>query len=168
MVVYIAMLDLLKNPPEGFKDIIEIHFRLKSRAIRDQLDTWLKEDDGNGLYKDSMQAIHGTRASSSHSLFGSMGMPAAMPTTITSAIAASSAAGTAATVQGVAPVQANTAAATTDAGGEAIVSPAGSSGSSSPTVSSSTPTAATAAQSAFIRNINELKERLRKLELGTV
>jgi hypothetical protein len=41
------MLGNLKNPPEPFVDVIQTHFRLKSKAIIDQLDRWLKLDDGH-------------------------------------------------------------------------------------------------------------------------
>lgn len=43
----IQMLGNLKNPPEPFVDVIQTHFRLKSKAIIDQLDKWLKLDDGH-------------------------------------------------------------------------------------------------------------------------
>jgi len=46
MVVKIAMLGMLKNPPEPFEDVIRTHFRLKARSIIAQLDKWLVEDDG--------------------------------------------------------------------------------------------------------------------------
>ncbi|KAF8897511.1 hypothetical protein BD779DRAFT_1491261 [Infundibulicybe gibba] len=46
MVVKTAMLGNLKNPPEPFGDIIQTHFRLKSKSIIDQLDEWLSQDDG--------------------------------------------------------------------------------------------------------------------------
>ena len=65
MVVHIAMLEYLRSPPEGFQEIILQHFRLKSRAIRAQLDKWVAEDDGSGLHHDSMLAIRDPRVSSS-------------------------------------------------------------------------------------------------------
>jgi hypothetical protein len=40
------MLGNLKTPPEPFADIIQTHFRLKRRSISDQLDEWLRKDDG--------------------------------------------------------------------------------------------------------------------------
>jgi hypothetical protein len=40
------MLGNLKNPPEPFVDVIQTHFRLKAKAITQQLDKWLKLDDG--------------------------------------------------------------------------------------------------------------------------
>jgi hypothetical protein len=40
------MLGNLKNPPEPFVDVIQTHFRLKAKAISQQLDRWLKLDDG--------------------------------------------------------------------------------------------------------------------------
>jgi len=46
MVVNTAMLGNLKNPPEPFVDVIQTHFRLKAKAITQQLDKWLKLDDG--------------------------------------------------------------------------------------------------------------------------
>ena len=46
------MLDALKNPPEPFGEVIRTHFRLKARAVENQLDTWLKEDDGRHLASD--------------------------------------------------------------------------------------------------------------------
>jgi hypothetical protein len=58
MNVHIAMLEYLKNPPEGFEEIIATHFRYKARAISRQLDTWVEEDDGKALCSDSMSAIH--------------------------------------------------------------------------------------------------------------
>ncbi len=41
------MLGNLKNPPEPFVDVIQTHFRLKSKVIIEQLDKWLKLDDGH-------------------------------------------------------------------------------------------------------------------------
>ncbi|KAG8962660.1 hypothetical protein FRC03_003913 [Tulasnella sp. 419] len=46
MVVNTAMLGILKNPPEPFGDIIRTHFRLKAKTISEQLDDWLRRDDG--------------------------------------------------------------------------------------------------------------------------
>ena len=46
------MLGNLKAPPEPFADIIETHFRLKSRSISAQLDQWLREDDGKATAAD--------------------------------------------------------------------------------------------------------------------
>ncbi|KAG8794758.1 hypothetical protein FRC17_008233, partial [Serendipita sp. 399] len=46
MVVNTAMLGNLKNPPEPFQDVIQTHFRLKAKAITEQLDKWLAMDDG--------------------------------------------------------------------------------------------------------------------------
>ena len=57
MNVHIAMLEYLKNPPEGFKEIVATHFRLKARAIKKQLDTWVEEDNGKALFPDPMSAI---------------------------------------------------------------------------------------------------------------
>lgn len=51
------MLEYLRNPPEGFRDIISKHFKLKARAITKQLDRWFEEDDGKRLFGDSMSAI---------------------------------------------------------------------------------------------------------------
>ncbi|KIJ56783.1 hypothetical protein M422DRAFT_72920 [Sphaerobolus stellatus SS14] len=55
MVVSIAMLGMLKNPPEPFEDVIRTHFRLKARTIMTQLDRWLAEDDGRALLPDGGQ-----------------------------------------------------------------------------------------------------------------
>lgn len=41
------MLGNLKNPPEPFEDVIRTHFRLKAKAIVEQLDRWTKLDDGH-------------------------------------------------------------------------------------------------------------------------
>jgi hypothetical protein len=46
------MLGNLKNPPEPFGDIIRIHFRLKARTIKAQLDDWLSKDDGKATQSD--------------------------------------------------------------------------------------------------------------------
>jgi len=40
------MLANLKNPPEPFGDVIRTHFQLKARSITEQLDEWLRTDDG--------------------------------------------------------------------------------------------------------------------------
>lgn len=47
MVVNTAMLGNLKNPPEPFVDVIQTHFRLKAKSIIEQLDKWVKLDDGH-------------------------------------------------------------------------------------------------------------------------
>ncbi|OCH94539.1 ubiquitin conjugating enzyme family protein [Obba rivulosa] len=52
MVVKIAMLGMLKNPPEPFEDVIRTHFRLKARSIIAQVDKWLTEDDGKPTLPD--------------------------------------------------------------------------------------------------------------------
>lgn len=59
------MIGTLKNPNEAFADVIRTHFRLKSRAIREQLDSWLADDDGQKLNSDNSggaigQAFAGT------------------------------------------------------------------------------------------------------------
>lgn len=43
------MLGNLKNPPEPFADVIQTHFRLKAKTIIQQLDKWVKLDDGLGI-----------------------------------------------------------------------------------------------------------------------
>lgn len=52
MVVKTAMLENLKNPPEPWADVIHTHFKLKAREISEQLDKWLKEDDGRAVQSD--------------------------------------------------------------------------------------------------------------------
>ncbi|THV08584.1 hypothetical protein K435DRAFT_740799 [Dendrothele bispora CBS 962.96] len=52
MVVKTAMLGNLKNPPEPFADVIRTHFRLKARAISEQLDRWFAQDDGKPTLSD--------------------------------------------------------------------------------------------------------------------
>lgn len=53
MVVRVAMLGNLKNPPEPFGDVIRTHYRLKADAIIAQLDRWLTLDDGKQISGDS-------------------------------------------------------------------------------------------------------------------
>lgn len=47
------MIGSLKNPNPAFADIIRTHYRLKAPAIRQQLDRWLAEDDGQALHNDN-------------------------------------------------------------------------------------------------------------------
>jgi len=57
------MLGNLRNPPEPFVDVIQTHFRLKAKAITEQLDRWLKLDDGhptNGANSGGMGGGTGT------------------------------------------------------------------------------------------------------------
>lgn len=42
------MLGNLKEPPSPFEDIISTHFRLKAKAISEQLDRWAQLDKGHG------------------------------------------------------------------------------------------------------------------------
>ncbi|EGG03790.1 uncharacterized protein MELLADRAFT_65352 [Melampsora larici-populina 98AG31] len=53
MVVDDAMIGSIKNPNPAFADVIKTHFRLKSQVIKDQLDQWLQEDDGQALRPDN-------------------------------------------------------------------------------------------------------------------
>ncbi|KAH9819746.1 hypothetical protein DFH28DRAFT_886164 [Melampsora americana] len=53
MVVDDAMIESIKNPNPAFKNVIKTHFRLKSQAIKDQLDQWLVDDDGQALRTDN-------------------------------------------------------------------------------------------------------------------
>ncbi|KAJ3999011.1 hypothetical protein F5050DRAFT_1893090 [Lentinula boryana] len=55
MVVRIAMLDALQNPPEPFEEVIRTHFRLKAHSIQEQMDDWLNEDDGRALVPDGAE-----------------------------------------------------------------------------------------------------------------
>lgn len=55
------MLGNLKSPPEPFADIIETHFRLKSRSISAQLDEWLKMDDRKPTCSDGGAYAGGSR-----------------------------------------------------------------------------------------------------------
>lgn len=73
MVVHIAMLEYLKNPPEGFEEIIKTHFKLKARSLKKQLDKWLEEDDGKPLHADSMTAIRAYSAGTSASAAAQVG-----------------------------------------------------------------------------------------------
>lgn len=59
MVVNTAMLGQLKNPPEPFGDLIRTHFRLKAKAITQQLDAWVKLDDGRATVGDGGGASPG-------------------------------------------------------------------------------------------------------------
>ncbi|KAH8830857.1 hypothetical protein DL96DRAFT_1594587 [Flagelloscypha sp. PMI_526] len=52
MVVKVAMLEQLKNPPEPFGDIIRTHFKLKAVSLTKQLDEWLALDDGKEVTAD--------------------------------------------------------------------------------------------------------------------
>lgn len=59
------MIQSLKNPHPAFADVIKTHFKMKSRVIKEQLDRWLREDDGQPLKVDShvgavSQAFSGT------------------------------------------------------------------------------------------------------------
>lgn len=54
MVVDDAMIGSIKNPNPAFADVIKTHFRLKSQVIKDQLDQWLAEDDGQPLRSDNL------------------------------------------------------------------------------------------------------------------
>ena len=42
----LQMLGNLKAPPDPFADVIRTHFKLKARSITEQLDEWLRADDG--------------------------------------------------------------------------------------------------------------------------
>lgn len=52
MVVKVAMLQNLRNPPEPFGDVIRTHFRLKAASLMKQLDQWLADDDGKSTNTD--------------------------------------------------------------------------------------------------------------------
>ncbi|MBW0504927.1 hypothetical protein O181_044642 [Austropuccinia psidii MF-1] len=57
MVADDAILGSLKNPDPAFKPVIETHFKLKAKVIKDQLDQWLKEDDGQSLQIDNLGGV---------------------------------------------------------------------------------------------------------------
>ncbi|KAL4075903.1 hypothetical protein J3A83DRAFT_4089853 [Scleroderma citrinum] len=69
MVVRVAMLGNLKNPPEPFGDVIRTHYRLKADAIVTQLDRWLTLDDGKQTSGDSAFTNGRTDATSSSNGF---------------------------------------------------------------------------------------------------
>jgi len=53
-----AILALMKNPPYLFRDVLDIHFRLKTKEIRDQCDSWAKNClVGNHQYVNVSQEI---------------------------------------------------------------------------------------------------------------
>ena len=55
MAVKVAMLDLLKDPPSPWEDVIRGHFLHKRRSIKKLLDTWLEDDDKVELQPDGNQ-----------------------------------------------------------------------------------------------------------------
>ncbi|KZW03836.1 hypothetical protein EXIGLDRAFT_715884 [Exidia glandulosa HHB12029] len=69
MVVNTAMLGQLKNPPEPFGDLIRTHFRLKAKAITQQLDAWVKLDDGRATVGDGGGASPGPGGSGASAHF---------------------------------------------------------------------------------------------------
>ncbi|KAF7301634.1 Baculoviral IAP repeat-containing protein 6 [Mycena indigotica] len=70
MVVKTAMLGNLQNPPEPWADIIRTHFRLKAQSITEQLDQWLKLDDGKATLGDGAEMGHNPRTGAGASTNG--------------------------------------------------------------------------------------------------
>jgi len=140
MVVHIAMLDYLKNPPQGFEDIIKTHFRLKARYLRKQLDKWLEEDDGKPLYADSMSSATAYTP----------------PSSLSTAVAAATSTVTVAASGGVTN------------GGAGSTAAASASGASTPVTTTATAAAASTPASkptsAFAKDIEEVKKLLDKSE----
>lgn len=145
MVAHISMLEYLKNPPEGFEEIVKTHFRLKARYLRKQLDKWLEEDDGKQLYSDSMSAAMALRRATTSSSGGAAAGAAAA--------AASPAVATFATPTST----------TVPAGSEGAS--AGSSVDSVTTGTSSEKACSSKATTAFAKDIEEIKKLLDKLEM---
>ena len=40
-----AMIEMIKNPPKGFEEVVRKHFLLKKEEILEQCQKWLKEKD---------------------------------------------------------------------------------------------------------------------------
>jgi baculoviral IAP repeat-containing protein 6 len=39
-----AMIEMIRNPPKGFEEVVELHFRLKKEIIANETEKWLAED----------------------------------------------------------------------------------------------------------------------------
>lgn len=55
--VHLTMLEMLKNPPAPWEDVIRGHFKLKKAEIKEQLDLWVKEDDKQATHGDGARYI---------------------------------------------------------------------------------------------------------------
>jgi len=55
-----AMTEMLKNPPEQFKEVVNKHFALKKEEIIKTVDTWLEEcpEDFSGAFDDGLISSH--------------------------------------------------------------------------------------------------------------
>jgi hypothetical protein len=41
------MIDLIRNPPKGFEEVVKLHFKLKKDIIARETQQWLDEDDND-------------------------------------------------------------------------------------------------------------------------
>ena len=42
-----AMIDMIRNPPKGFEEVVKLHFKLKKDIIARETQQWLDEDDND-------------------------------------------------------------------------------------------------------------------------
>lgn len=52
-----AMIDMIKNPPKGFEDIVTLHFRLKKDIIANETGLWLADDPTLSSKRDTLLSM---------------------------------------------------------------------------------------------------------------
>ena len=56
--IRVCMIDMIKNPPKGFEDVIKIHFYLKKEKILKEVDTWIEKAKNKPYIFDGLSNGH--------------------------------------------------------------------------------------------------------------
>ena len=56
--IRVCMIDMIKNPPKGFEDVIKIHFYLKKEKILKEVDTWIEKAKKVPYIFDGLSSSH--------------------------------------------------------------------------------------------------------------
>ena len=56
--IRVCMIDMIKNPPKGFENIIKIHFFLKKERILREVDSWIEQAEKVPYKMDSLISMH--------------------------------------------------------------------------------------------------------------
>jgi SPRY domain len=51
-----AMVDMLRNPPKGFEEVIKNHFELRREAVLAEMEQWVAEGKGNSSHQTSLRS----------------------------------------------------------------------------------------------------------------
>ena len=56
--IRVCMIDMIKNPPKGFEEVIKIHFYLKKERILKEVDSWIEKAKKKPFIFDGLSSCH--------------------------------------------------------------------------------------------------------------